>query len=199
MNFTLFLFLLVVSAAMMILERLGLPTTLHLPMKGDIKRESRFLAQYGQVICTAIAAILVLQLDRSRDHGGPHCGEIVPVIAGVFIASVLAMIVKRLTGRVRPGRPEAGRFLGFSRKHANYRESFPSSHSASAMAFSVGMAHMYPPAAVTFIVLALICAALRYFLDAHWPSDIFAGIALGYGSAIFSWWILVILMNRGTW
>jgi membrane-associated phospholipid phosphatase len=36
---------------------------------------------------------------------------------------------------------------------------------------------------VTFWVLALLCAGLRYILDAHWPSDVLGGIALGYAVA----------------
>ena len=42
------------------------------------------------------------------------------------------------------------------------------------------LAHYYPHAAVTFWALAGICAGLRYVLDAHWPSDIVAGILVGY-------------------
>ena len=74
--------------------------------------------------------------------------------------------------------------LGPSWKHANYRESFPSSHSACAVALSVVLAAYYPPAAVTFWVLAIACACLRYVLDAHWPSDVLGGIALGYAVAV---------------
>jgi membrane-associated phospholipid phosphatase len=52
---------------------------------------------------------------------------------------------------------------------------------------------MYPPAAVTFWVLALICAVLRYLLDAHWPSDVMGGLALGYACAGASWWFFIVL------
>ena len=98
----------------------------------------------------------------------------------VVAASAVAMLIKRLVSRVRPGHDNAGRFLGPSLKHANYRESFPSSHSASAVALSVVLAAYYPHAAATFWVLALVCAGLRYVMDAHWPSDVLAGIAVGY-------------------
>ena len=164
---------------LMALERLGLPTTLKLPIKGDIKRESRFLAQYGQFVCTILVAVLVLQLD-------PHPlarRQIAVTVAGTFIATMVSTLIKRLLGRVRPGRPEAGHFLGPSLRHDNQRESFPSNHTSAAVGLSVGLAMMYPQAAVTFWVLALSCATLRYLLDAHWPSDILGGIAVGYGVA----------------
>src|SRR3954471_15740989 len=157
--------LLAACAVMMVLERRGLPTTLSLTFKGDIKRESRWLAQYGQFVCTFVAAILVWQLDR----GHPRWAW--AVLVAPFGTTVVATVIKRLVSRVRPGREGAGRFLGPTWKHANYKESFPSSHSACAMALSVTLSIMYPHAAVTFWALALLCAGLRYILDAHWPSD----------------------------
>jgi undecaprenyl-diphosphatase len=180
--------LLAFAAIAMAFERMGVRTTLRLPFKGDVKRESRFIAQYGQLVCTAIAVILVWQIDPSRDHKG----RIVPTAVAVFLASFMAFIGKRLIGRVRPGYPDAGKFLGPSLKHDNYRESFPSSHSACAAALSAGLAWMYPQAALTFWALAGICAVLRYLMDAHWPSDVFGGVALGYACAGASWWFFIV-------
>ncbi len=167
----------VLCAALMVLESRGLKTTLKLTFKGDIKRESRWLAQYGQAVCTALAAILMWQLDP------PRRPKVFALVAAVVIATVIATLIKRLVSRVRPDRENAGKFLGPSWSHANYRESFPSSHSASAVALSMMLAAFYPAAAPTFWVLALACAGLRYLLDAHWPSDVLGGIALGYGIA----------------
>jgi membrane-associated phospholipid phosphatase len=31
--------------------------------------------------------------------------------------------------------------------------------------------------------MAIICALLRYLMDAHWPSDVMAGFVLGYAVA----------------
>ena len=175
--------LIVLCAIVMVLERRGLRTTLGLSFKGDIKRESRWLAQYGQFACTAVAAVLVWQLDVRRR------AAVVPLVVAVMGATTIATLIKRLVSRVRPDRENAGRFLGPSWSHANYRESFPSSHSASAVALTVILAALYPPAAPTFWALALICAALRYLLDSHWPSDVIGGIALGYGVAGAAAWI----------
>jgi membrane-associated phospholipid phosphatase len=167
--------LLVLSALMIFLERRGLPTTLELTFKGDVKRETRFLAQYGQTVCTVLTALLILKLDPI--HGVKIAKALVVAVIGVAIVTT---VLKRLLGRARPRRENAGKFLGPSFGHANFRESFPSSHSASAFAFSTVLAAAYPQAAVIFWTLALICALLRYVMDAHWPSDVLAGIALGY-------------------
>ncbi|MGA3065760.1 MAG: phosphatase PAP2 family protein [Tepidisphaeraceae bacterium] len=162
------------SAVMIFLERRGLPTTLELKFKGDVKRETRFLSQYGQTVCTVLTALLILKLDPRH---GPRIAE--ALLAAVIGVAIVGTILKRSLGRARPRRENAGRFLGPSLEHANFRESFPSSHSASAFAFSTVLATAYPQAAAIFWLLALVCAALRYVMDAHWPSDVLAGIALG--------------------
>ena len=178
MELWILLILLALCAVLFTLELLGLKTTLDLHFKGDIKRESRWLAQYGQSVCTPVAALLVWRLDPVKPlHKG------ILIVATVSLASLSCTIVKRLLGRVRPGRPDAGKFLGPSWKHANYRESFPSSHSACAICLSAMLAGFYPPAAGVFWTLAIICAVLRYLLDAHWPSDVAGGSAVGFGMA----------------
>jgi len=176
------LILLAACVVLMVLERLGLPTTLRLEFKGDVKRETRWLAQYGQSVCTAIAIILVLQLDPGPANGTR--ARAAALLIAVGSASIAAMVIKRMLGRVRPGREGAGTFVGPTWRHANWRESFPSSHSASAIAMSAMLAHYYPAAALTFWVLAVLCAVLRYIMDAHWPSDVLGGIALGYAAAV---------------
>lgn len=169
-------------AVLMALERMGLSRTATLPLKGDVKRETRFLAQYGQLVCTFITALLIWQLDKRR--GVPICFALWTAVIGV---TAIATLLKRVLGRVRPRRELAGKFLGPSLRHANYRESFPSSHSASALAYSAVLSAAYPGGAVTFWSLGLICAGLRYVLDAHWPSDVLAGIMMGYVAGIVSW------------
>jgi membrane-associated phospholipid phosphatase len=193
MNLTLLIVLAAACALLMLAERLGLPTTLDLHFKGDVKRETRWLAQYGQSLCTPVAALLVYQLDPGSPATRLH--RATALVAGVLAASVVSMLIKRTLGRVRPGRDNAGQFLGPSFEHANYRESFPSSHSACAVALSVMLSIWYPAAAPTFWGLALGCAALRYLLDAHWPSDVLGGVALGYGVAHATW----IVCQRTGW
>jgi membrane-associated phospholipid phosphatase len=193
MHWTLLIILIAACAVLMLLERMGLPTTLALQFKGDVKRETRWLAQYGQSVCTPIAALLVFQLDPGNQEQRLH--RAIAVIVAVSAASILTMLAKRSLGRVRPGRENAGKFLGPTWKHANYRESFPSSHSACAVALSVMLAILYPAAASTFWGLAITCAVLRYILDAHWPSDVLGGVALGYGVASATW----TLFHRAGW
>lgn len=177
MDYSILAVLLIGCAALLVLEFLGFRTTLQLEskMKGDVKRESRWLAQYGQSVCTPVAGALVFCLETHH-----KVVRSATVVLGVLAASVICMALKRFLGRVRPGRENAGKFTGPSLKHSNARESFPSSHSACAVALSVILAGFYPQAAVVLWALALACAGLRYVMDAHFPSDVLGGIALGY-------------------
>ena len=178
MNWPLLLILLIACAVMMLLESRGLRTTLKLSFKGDVKRETAFLAQWGQSIATPLVTLIIYQLDP------PHRRAALFMFAAVLTTSIICFILKRLLGRVRPNKEGAGRFLGPSFGHDSQRESFPSSHSACAITLSVFLAHLYPPAAITFIALGITTAILRYVLDAHFPSDVLGGVAIGYISAI---------------
>ena len=179
MNYSVLISLSVAAAVLMLIESMGAPLTLALHFKGDVKRETRWLAQYGQAVCTVVAALLVWRLDREPAHQK----AVWAIAAASIAASVVAFLLKRLLGRVRPGRERAGTFMGPTISHANWRESFPSSHSASAVALSVVLANLYPTGCEVFWSLAIICAVLRYIMDAHWPSDVLGGIALGYAAA----------------
>jgi membrane-associated phospholipid phosphatase len=165
--------LLVMAGLLMWLEWRGVRTTLELPFKGDIKRETAFLAQYGQSVATPVAAWLVWCSDP------PKWKIPLAIILPVLIASLTTTAIKRVCGRIRPRHENAGKFTGFSLKHANHRESFPSSHSACAMALTWALIPWYPQAMVVFWVLAVITAGLRYVMDAHFPSDVLAGSAAG--------------------
>lgn len=174
MNLILVVCLLAATIVLMLIERSGVRTTLDLHFKGDVKRETRWFAQYGQSACTPVVFFLIWDLDPRGLRVA------LPIGIGVLVTATVVMILKRTIGRVRPGREQAGQFLGPTLKHANYRESFPSSHTACAVALSAMLAHVYPQAQITFWALAGICAGLRYVLDAHWPSDVVAGVLVGY-------------------
>ncbi|HQY89378.1 MAG TPA: phosphatase PAP2 family protein [Tepidisphaeraceae bacterium] len=156
----------------LILEARGKRTTISLSFKGDLKRESAFLQQYGQSVCTPLVAWLAGI--AARDWR-----PFVLVCAAVLANSFSVFILKKLFGRVRPNRENAGKFTGFSFKHDNKKESFPSSHSACAFALSAALIQIWPEAAIVWWTLAGLTAFLRYAMEAHFPSDILAGCAWG--------------------
>src|SRR5258705_13619469 len=92
----------VLAGLLMIIERRGAPVVLALEFKGDLKRESRWFAQYGQGACTLVAAGLMFLLDSHWLGRYWHPGGILLVV--VFGTSLFCTVLKRLFGRVRPGR-----------------------------------------------------------------------------------------------
>ena len=152
----------VLMVLMLVAEAMGVRTTLRLSFKGDIKRETAFLAQYGQSVATPLAVWFTYV-------GTGDWRPALALVLTVLLASIACMILKRLLGRKRPERPDAGRFTGPSLRHDNARESFPSSHSACAWALSVTLALIWPEATAIFYTLAWVTSGLRYVLDAHYP------------------------------
>ena len=193
MSLTLLIILLAVTIVLLVAEhRSGhRPLALDLKMKGDIKRESWWLQQYGQAVCTPVAGLLIWELDPV-DSGN----KAITVIASVALTSFVCGVLKRLFGRVRPLRDNAGKFLGPTfRLHGSHHQSFPSSHAAGAVALTTALTLLYPHGWTTFWLLAILCAVLRYVLDAHWPSDIVAGATTGYVVAHAGFFIVPPIFN----
>src|SRR2546423_15597845 len=84
---------------LLILERLGLPTTLALNFKGDVKRETRWLAQYGQAVSALVAAAVVVQLEEQR----PCLKTARSVLMASFGAAISGRVLKAIVGPRRPG------------------------------------------------------------------------------------------------
>jgi undecaprenyl-diphosphatase len=86
-------------------------------------------------------------------------------------------IIKPLTGRTRP-------YVN----HPEYREllpppdssSFPSGHAAMAAAAAVMLTRLWPAAAIPAWTFALLVAGSRIALGVHFPSDVLAGLVIGY-------------------
>src|SRR5436190_552898 len=91
MHWPLLILLLAACVLLMLLERLGVPTTLALNFKGDVKRETRWLAQYGQSVCTPVAALLIYQLDPSAP--AVRLRRAIVLIVAVSVASILSMLL----------------------------------------------------------------------------------------------------------
>ncbi len=115
-------------------------------------------------------------------------GSLADVGRAALLANALShmavQLLKRTVARTRPcdadGRPLA--LVGVPDPF-----SFPSGHSAAAMAVgaSVGMAH--PALAPVTLALALLVGLSRVRLRAHHPADVVAGMALGLAGAAAAW------------
>jgi membrane-associated phospholipid phosphatase len=104
-------------------------------------------------------------------------------LASVALASTSANGLAKLSvRRVRP--PLAAVPLARRVHRAPVTTSFPSGHSASAAAFTVGVALEAPELAVPVGAIAAGVAVSRVWTGAHYPGDVVAGIALGTAASL---------------
>ncbi|MFD3541125.1 phosphatase PAP2 family protein [Streptomyces sp. NPDC058662] len=102
-------------------------------------------------------------------------------IAGMLVAQVLANgVAKQLIERRRPPKE------WFPHEEVEERpdsSSFPSGHTAAAVAFTAAVAPTLPWAGAALAVPAALVAVERVHDGAHYPSDVVAGAAIGLASA----------------
>ncbi|MER6630311.1 phosphatase PAP2 family protein [Streptomyces sp. NPDC000987] len=104
-------------------------------------------------------------------------------LAAVGVASATANLLgKRLVRRRRPHRAEDSPFPG---RHVPMpaSASFPSGHTASAVAFAAAVGPAFPVVAVPFGLLACAVGYSRVHTGVHYPGDVIAGAVLGTGAA----------------
>lgn len=129
-----------------------------------------------------IAAIMALFPGRTRRaalHG---------VLAQAVASAVTNLGFKTVLPRARP-LPEHLPAFRFVHPQPT-SSSMPSGHSASAVAFALGVGLVRLPLGAALAPLATGVAYSRVHTGAHWPSDVFFGSAIGAGAAMVTrkWW-----------
>jgi membrane-associated phospholipid phosphatase len=167
-------------------------------LPGDIANLFEAVEHFGTVWGQVITLWALWVLDRKR-------GYLIPRIAAAAIAGGLAADLFKLgISRIRPKRFDfAGLgieesftgWLSFGSGGADF-QSFPSGHTAAAVAFAVMLAWVYPRARTMFLAFAGLVAIQRIECTAHFVSDTFVGAAIGWwigcwfveDSAFTRWW-----------
>ncbi|MEV5883757.1 phosphatase PAP2 family protein [Streptomyces sp. NPDC052020] len=156
-------------------------------------------ALYAAVAATPTPALdrALRRLSHAADHsrislaiaaalaaGGPRPRRAALVgVGAVAVASVSANLLgKRLVRRARPDR-EAARVTVDRRVPMPASASFPSGHTASAVAFAIAVGVVLPGAAVPLGALASAVGYSRVHTGVHYPGDVAAGAVLGIASA----------------
>lgn len=127
-------------------------------------------------ISFAIAGVLALSGARPRRAALAGVGAIA-------VASASANLLgKRLVRRARPDR-EAARVTVDRHVPMPTSASFPSGHTASAVAFATAVGTVLPAASVPLGALACAVGYSRVHTGVHYPGDVAAGAILGIASA----------------
>ncbi|WP_370416218.1 phosphatase PAP2 family protein [Streptomyces fradiae] len=130
-------------------------------------------------ISFTVAGALALAGGRARRAAVAGAGAIA-------IASVSANLLgKRLVRRRRPDR-EAARVIVARHVPMPSSASFPSGHTASAIAFATAVGVVLPPMAVPLGILASAVGYSRVHTGVHYPGDVAAGAVLGLAAAVTS-------------
>ena len=101
----------------------------------------------------------------------------------VGLPGLVSTVVKRWIGRVRPS--DAGPFAYEPFSWRPDYASFPSGHATTAFAALVAFGAVFPRARPVLWVYALLIAASRVVVSAHYPSDVIAGAAFGAFGALW--------------
>lgn len=120
--------------------------------------------------------------------GKPRRAALHGLIAQAVASAVTNVGFKTLLPRARP-LPEHLPVFRFVHPQPT-SSSMPSGHSASAIAFAVGVGLVKPSVGAALAPVAVGVAYSRVHTGAHWPSDVFFGSAIGAGAALVTrkWW-----------
>ena len=122
----------------------------------------------GGIFWIALAALL-LCIPKTRKLG------LCVAFALLFDVLLCNVLIKPLVGRIRPYDLRDVVLLVKAPTDA----SFPSGHAAASFAASSALAWRRSKLAIPAVILATVIAFSRLYLFIHYPTDVFAGIALG--------------------
>ncbi|MGW2202027.1 phosphatase PAP2 family protein [Streptomyces sp. NPDC001774] len=124
--------------------------------------------------------------------GRPRRAAVLGVGAVAMASATANLLGKRLVRRSRPDR-EAARVVIDRHVPMPTSASFPSGHTASAVAFAAAVGYVLPPAALPLTALACAVGYSRVHTGVHYPGDVLAGGVLGATTATT---VLTLALSR---
>jgi membrane-associated phospholipid phosphatase len=163
------------------------------PFPGEMRSLIHKTEFFGHAYGILGIAFTIFLLDENRRKRIPR------ILVAALMAGLACDAIKLLVHRVRPCNysfaENAPTFLGLSFQHAtslgdmfqSAYHSFPSAHTATAVAFALVLGSVYPKGRWWFVALAILVAFSRFDGGAHYVSDTCVGGIVGYLTAH---WIL---------
>ena len=169
---------------------LDLSTTLFLRVN-DFARTSTWLhapavawAKYGLVV---FAALLVVGVWRRRSSGDRELAAALWAGLGTLLAVAVNQPVAALVAEARPYAAHPSVLVLVDR---STDWSFPSDHSVMAGAAAMGLFLVSRRLGAVAAVAAVLMAAVRVYVGAHYPLEVVAGLALGAVVSALGWLLL---------
>ena len=159
---------------------------------------ARLYAEYGVVL---FAGLLLLSWLLARRQGDPaRVAAALWAPVGVLVAVGLNQVVAAAVAEQRPYAAMPGVLVLVSR---STDPSFPSDHAVMAGAVAAGVLLASRRLGLVAAALAVLMAATRVYVGAHFPLDVAVGLVLGAAVAIASYLLvrplvlrLVVLLTR---
>lgn len=142
-------------------------------LRGDIERVIKLMEIFAHGTGLIVTGALIWTLAPGYRRNLPR------LLAAYGLAGLVVNLIKLLIPRLRPS---AGPEMNLPETMLNWdyvSQSFPSGHSAAAVALGLSLAILFPRGRWVFITLAALACLQRVVFDAHWPSDVLAGSAIG--------------------
>ena len=148
-----------------------------------MRRPLQSAEPFGEVAGVLLILVSIYLLDPCRRLKLPR------ILAAALAAGLVADFAKLFVSRVRPyklnfklGTPDCwDTFTGWLPMGIgrSYSQSFPSAHTATAVAFAIVLAALYPRGRWFFPSVAFLVALQRVETGAHYVSDVLFGAAIG--------------------
>ena len=160
---------------------------------GELRAIFRRAEVFGHGYGLAAIALTIFLLSPKNRSAIPR------LILNCLAAGLSADVLKLMVWRTRPRTYEllasdVDTFLGtiwttdgwtWAQLAESSRHSFPSAHTATAVAMAVTLAKLFPAGRWWFATLTVLCAMNRIDGGAHYASDVFWGAALGFAVTCF--------------